>query len=628
MNETNTTTKPAPLYTVPAWVKVREPKPAEPKTNTHTPATWRADLTPAQAERLAHQAAGTMLKSEPPAPIVLQLKAYAYADKHHDPQAIAELVAAYTEEHDNAAELARISRKNALALSDTDMDAAADATAAYTQATATRDAARANAEEATAALLEYTANNYTDIFRAALVQYYATLKTPAEPTAAKLARDYGLTPDEWNSKTTEDGEPLNPALIDEIQSRANYSSMIKAARDYMRKLAHGDALDSYHTDRRPATPEQVTAWANLYGIEIPAAASPTGYDILGAHALKGGQWEEMRYCDATKKRPAGWYYIHHRRTVKTAQRMEELTAAGYDPAADVAGADEAAALADVADYVQTVIDFAKLTDRQREYLTAYRSDEAAKAAHRAQSEYMAHVQKWNSERRQAWHTVGETVRRQYGATAAGYTAGSAESHAYARIITALKAAAGEVGKYAPVKLSTGEAAQITAAFNNRRPVRLANDPPRPDMVQAVAAQSANINTAPTVDFITAEELNAHRAAAEARHAADLAQQYKSRRPIDNTTEAAQAAAQLAAIRYKVRKVTNYTPEQVDRLTPGEMSEILRRYRKGQQAKAAKAAKAKRRAAAEEIRKETERRQELNRIKKYNQHYDRIMSRKG
>lgn len=492
-------------------------------TNTAPAAhIWANNLTPDEALQLAHQAANTALKARPRTAFIEQLLTYGRMERHHKPAQIAALLAEYEDEHEQAAEQAAEAWQAAEELAADDDTAAAWVDIANEQ-TNRRNAARANADDTRKALFDRVSTDFCDIRAAALVQYYNTVTDPATvpehirnsvgpatPTAALLAQ--------YDAESMDD---LTPEQAAEVQGRANYKSMIAAAGQALNACRQLDGMDGHHTDTRPADPATVAAWVKAY--------CGTGKEYR--RELPRGQYQTCEYLEATKRRPAGWYIVTHRRTVKAAHSVDQLTAEGLQIVEDTDNRREVAA-ADAVDYLAAVVKAANLPPRAAAWVAAYTSDTAQAAAAEAMDAYAAKVRKWTAKHRKALRNAGHMAARAHADSVTGYTPNSnTANQAYKRIIDRMSKAAERVtltnsGKAKHTDRQT--AAYIRAAFANRQPFSFA-PAGRADLLTWIAANPAPVDP------------GTHEAAAKA---AEVARAYEA--AADSATTPAQAAAKAAA----------------------------------------------------------------------------------
>ena len=312
-----------------------------------------------------------------PAPLIRQLQNARRADEvaRANP-ATAEDIAEAEERHAAAreaiAEVDRISHRITAAQAER-IAAAQEGQTLRTEA----DEARHTAAD----LAKVAARTLSD--RADLVQVAAAADLE-EPTPAEIAAA--------ERRAEERGEDLT---AEEIHANAKRRHRRNAVARYVRAQRSGNALNGMHTDTIPATAEDVAAWR--------AAGKPTTEDYR--EPTKGGTIS-LYWREATKQRPAGFYFIRRRYTVNQWTSIEALTEDGAT-AGMIRTQNTYTADLDAVERLEALAGAADLTAREWEYLAAF----CGRAARQA-----------GAEERRAYHTENGNRATEAGANAAEYNA--------------------------------------------------------------------------------------------------------------------------------------------------------------------------------------------------------------
>lgn len=462
--------------------------------------------------------------------------------------------------------------------------------------TAEADHHAAEAADISRAAEGVTLSDRADMTQAAALAIIETWTTPAEVTETRrtsYAAAIGKEPDELTEEEEAD-----------LQTAANFRQAINAARNESRNLAHPDAMNGTSTKSRAATAEDVQTWIDTMG--------GTGADIRRPAYRKNTKatdcYDTMEHKDT--KTQKGWYIIRHYKTVQQYTSFEMAQEqSGNEPTADnITEQEHAAAL----DRLTAIVHRANLTHTERAALAYYcietaeaptaadRATAAAvtQAAEAARREYLASraeaIAK-KPEHRQAeaikaaQHTAANkatAARWQAALTAAGVKSERSRQRAQAAIIAALQGAAEKPsGIYYTESAPHSRIDLIAAMMDTAAQTTRA--------AAAVVWHEFRIlyAAAPCVTGWT------ERAAKSAKESAEAIRAAKRMSRIDNGTEAAQAAAETAAIRYQLRHIAA-NPTAVAAMSDEEVQATARAYSRHKRRHSRQsAAKAKRKAAA-------------------------------
>lgn len=249
-------------------------------------------------------------------------------------------------------------------------------------------AERDNERNAAADLAKVIARTLSD--RADLLQVAAAADLE-EPTETEIAAVLG-------KEQAEDWDEDIIYQLAKLRHRRN------AVARYIRAQRGVNALNGMHTDTRAATADEVKAWR----------ASGKGIGADHKQPTKGG-YITLEWREQTKSRPSGYYFINRRYTVNQWHSIEQLNESGditgYIRTQNPYTADLAAV-----ERLESLATAANLTDRERQWLNAFCSPTARRAA---------------AESRRAYHTEQGAKATTKGANAAEYD--SRKAYAFNRI---------------------------------------------------------------------------------------------------------------------------------------------------------------------------------------------------
>lgn len=376
---------------------------------------------------------------------------------------------------------------------------------------------RAEADEArhTAAdLAKVIARTLSD--RADLVQTaaLADLEEPTETERAAALR-----------RAEERGEELT---AEEIEERAKQRHRRNSIARYVRAQRGGNALNGMHTDTTPATAAEVNAWR--------AAGKPIAEDYK--EPTKGGTIS-LVWREATKTRPAGFYFVRRRYTVNQWTSIEALDEAG-NPSGYIRTQNTLAADLDALERLEALAGAADLTAREREYLAAFCGKAARQAG--AESRRAYHTEAGKKATEAGANAAEYESRRRYAFDRIGLTAASTRSMFFRRMCDKLAAAVPmEYTCQTPQEYAEKDRRYWERLQSESRRGTARTESRRPDLIAAQAKAAADITTAPAVKWIDRAEAEA-RAAQRAEQSRKAAEHSR----IDNTTaEALERAAQAA-----------------------------------------------------------------------------------
>lgn len=338
---------------------------------------------------------------------------------------------------------------------------------------AERDEARATAAD----LAKVVSRTLSD--RADLVQVAAAADLE-EPTAAEL--------ETAAARAEERGEDLT---AEEIHARAKQRHRRNAVARYVRAQRGTNALNGMHTDTRAATAEDVAAWK--------ASGKPTGAEHK--QPTKGG-YVTLEYREQTKSRAAGWYFVNRRFTVNQWNSIEQLNESGdftgyirtQNPYADSLAAVE---------QLESLAAAANLTDRERQWIAAFCSPAARRAAAESRREY--HEMHKDTAAALAADKWEYESRKLYAFSRIGITTDTNRRQFFSRMSRRLAAAVQvEHTCQTPTEYAERDFAYWKALQEDSRRGTAKEPSRRPDIIGNMYKAAEQIHTAPVVQFVQTE----------------------------------------------------------------------------------------------------------------------------
>lgn len=239
----------------------------------------------------------------------------------------------------------------------------------------------------------------------------------------------------------------------------------------IRANASPTAYTSSRTDLQPLTDEAGEALHKLH----PDTRNPAGETVPAQWpAPKGDGYYTVEHREATKRRPAGWYLIHHRTTAPRCQSYE-VWSEGAGAAAVATSDIPFVTTQQAAEDIAALIDRASLTDKERQILLAALDSTARHAAEGAATPQEYQRRLWQS----AFTRAGIISDQHQTTTRAAIESKLSETLTPAQRKTVQRIRA---------KLTAAKAA---AAKEDAQPRRL-------DLVAQVSAQAAAIPQGPAV----------------------------------------------------------------------------------------------------------------------------------
>ena len=230
--------------------------------------------------------------------------------------------------------------------------------------------------------------------RAQLMQRIADRVTTPEEQA-EAAREEAAAAREIAKELREEGEDLERIIrkavstdradLDQIAATAywqtnNYKMATKAVRAAVRKMANPDAMTANRTDLTAVKAEEAEEFNKLHG---EGAKVPY-------YTRKGQQngYITMEQRKATKTRAAGWYRVHHRKTVAPYVSFEVFASADGSGEIVKNGGINAVCSQQAMDDLQDIIERSNLNECERNIVRYMLDQTAAKAGMEAAGQHM------------------------------------------------------------------------------------------------------------------------------------------------------------------------------------------------------------------------------------------------
>ena len=419
----------------------------------------------------------------------------------------------------------------------TDEDRAAEILAAQS-AKRTADNAKDTADDIRNDKKAVTLSSRNTLTHAVIVQWYTNIKQAAPITAGRLAR-YGL-------ESMDELDELDEETRAAIQAAANFAAMCAAAQRAIRELSHPDACRKSWTKAKRATAEQVADWMAKYG----AATKDESGEVIKVDAdvkvqTKGG-YDTLEYRAATKTKAAGWYIVHHGRTIALEEHIDEPTEddEGNKNGKDIE--DTTTAAVDARDELLNLAAIADLTDRERYIIHAFASDAAQDKGQAAADERKRKDgRRWSNRANNAARYAAQTAHAKAATMAAYGISAKTAANIWSMAVAALDAAA---PKFENPHYDF--AAEMRKQGHIGQPI----ETDRPDIIAAVSQYAAEHGHRPdyygqdaVIYWQTAEQAEQAKADHKARAAEQAAESNGH-----NWTEPSKAAADAAAVAYELK----------------------------------------------------------------------------
>ena len=358
---------------------------------------------------------------------------------------------------------------------------------------------------------------------------------------------------------------------------------------YIRSQKSGNALDGSHTDKTPASPEEVTAWTN--------SGKLTGTE--NRYQTKSGTIA-LEYREASKTAPAGWYFINRRYTVNRWHSIEQLNESG-DISGYIRTPNTYAENLEAVERIEHLATAGNPQPRERAFLEAFCSVSAIEASEEARRAYTeAHTTRTDTGHKyngtpEGRSSAGYEARRAYAYNRIGLTNPNTASQFFRRMCARLEAVTTKPDSTrTPAELAEHDRRYWEHMQRSNQGNARPSTAKRPDLIAWTEATNP-ATVAPVVVWMgegwTAQE--------QARRAEQAEAQANSSR-IDNSTVKATIQARRNAERYALKCIA-VNPEAVTAMTDEETADTWRRYAKHQARSRAKAnARARARRTAEAV----------------------------
>lgn len=380
------------------------------------------------------------------------------------------------------------------------------------------------------------------------------------------------------------------ADVDEI-ARKRYRR--NAVSRYIRAQKSGTALDGTHTDKKPASPEEVTAWTN--------AGKLTGQE--NRYPTKAGTIA-LEYREATKSNPAGWYFINRRYTVNRWHSIEALTESG-EVAGIIRTTNTYAENLEAVERIEHLITAGNPQPRERAFLEAFCSQSAVEASEEARRAYTeAHTKRTDTGHKyngtaQGRSTAGYEARRAYAYNRISLTNPNTASQFFRRMCARLEAVTTKPDKTrTPAELAERDRRYWEHMQRSNQGNTAPSTEPRPDLI----AWTEGATKPAEVQAVAWQAEGWKRT--EPERTAEAYRKAWSNSQIDNSTPEARAEADTNGKRYGLTRIAS-NPARIHALTAEEVADIWSRYTK-HQARATHTAKARAEAKASKARARAER----------------------
>lgn len=431
--------------------------------------------------------------------------------------------------------------------------------------------------------LSRTYSDRADLVQSALLAL-VDLTAPAAPVLVPIPGGWAWRPGKRAAASAVIIAAADPKTRAALRSDI-WRACTNAAGRAINQAASPDALNRTVTQATPATGAEVAAWIEKHGATGTAVKEPQTVKRCRASDC----YDTMEYRN--RKTAPGWYRVRHWVTVAPYTSIEQLNDNGditgyfksYNPFAETQG---------TAERLEALQTAAELTERERLFIAAFTSTTAAKhgAAARKQYHDTTTADTSTSKSRKAAAKAEYDAMIDYAFSAIGIKSEDTRRQFFKR----LRERAASVRAIEQTCTTRAEYDERTAKYwtriqANRTRGHATDKAPRPDCLAWLDTTSTSITT-PVITWLTAaqaEEANADRAQA-------IRKAYEHS-TIDNTTNAAQDAAHVAAMRYTLTQAA-VNPAAIHALPPAEVVNIAAKLEK-HRARVAQIARAKARAAA-------------------------------
>lgn len=240
--------------------------------------------------------------------------------------------------------------------------------------------AAASAQERTAAKHRRTAEAIED---EALDRTFSDRADLAQEAAAAALVPYIITPEEYTTAAKANPDSTPAEVFAAAWNNHTFTAGITAAGKAIDNERHHSAHNSEITTKHLASPEELQTWHTIHGNN-----SGKGYKVaVGRDGINYLTLEYLTY----KRKPSGWYIIHHQKTTAARISLEAFTEDSHGAEAELVtnGGIPFIETQEAAERVQAMIDRANLTARERDFLRYFLSARAIHAGELAAQTYRA-----------------------------------------------------------------------------------------------------------------------------------------------------------------------------------------------------------------------------------------------